>query len=69
MPDGLPIGYRRFTDGITRPVFREQDGRQFVIDGDGQRVHGVWLDPRWKQRQTDDNAGDPVPIIREARSG
>jgi len=66
MPDGIPIGYRRFTDGITRPVFRDQDGRKFVIDRDGQRVHGVWLDPRRTPRQTDD-ASDPVPIIREAR--
>jgi len=63
MPDGLPIGYRRFTDGITRPVFFDQDGREFVIDEDGKRVHGVWLDPRRTKPQDD----DPVPIIRGPR--
>jgi hypothetical protein len=61
--DNLPIGYRRFTDGITGPVFLDQDGREFVIDGDGQRIHGVWLEPRRAKREVD----DPVPIIWDAR--
>jgi len=44
MPDGLPIGYRRLADGVTRPVFRELDGREFVINGDGKsRSWGVDL--------------------------
>jgi len=63
MPAERPIGYRRFTDGVTRPVFLDKDGREFVIDGDGQRVHGYWLDPRRTKRPDD----DPVPIIRGPR--
>jgi len=63
MPEGLPIGYRRFTDEVTRPVYLDQDGRELVIGGDGQCVHGVWLDPRRTRRQED----NPVPIIRGPR--
>ena len=33
----VPIGYRRFTDGATRPVFHDQaGGREYVLDDDGQ---------------------------------
>ena len=38
-----PIGTREFLDGSTRLVYVEADGRQFVIDDDGQRLYGVWL--------------------------
>jgi hypothetical protein len=63
MPDGLPIGNRRFTDGTTRPVFLDQDGREYVID-DGIRVHGVWLDPRRSKRPDDeDDTASPTLIV------
>jgi len=52
-----PIGFHRFSDGTTRPVFLDHDGRQYVIH-DGRPVHGIWLD-QCRQDQTD----DPVPII------
>ena len=58
MPD-KPIGYRSFVDGTTRPVWRETDGRQFVIDDDGQPVYGTWIYP-------DDEEAD-VRFIREPR--
>ena len=27
------------------PVYRSDDGRQFVLDDDGEPVYGVWLHP------------------------
>lgn len=38
-----PFGHRWFTDGANRPVYLDTDGRQFVLDDDGQRVYGVWI--------------------------
>ena len=35
-----------FIDGVWRPVYEGADGRQYVIDGDGQKVYGVWHYPR-----------------------
>lgn len=40
----MHIGDRDFVDGIRRPVYLDDDGRQYVLD-DGQRVYGVWLTP------------------------
>jgi hypothetical protein len=40
----MHIGDRDFVDGIRRPVYLDDDGRQYVYD-DGQRVYGVWLPP------------------------
>jgi len=57
MPANRPIGFRRFSDGTTRPVFLDHDGRQYVFN-DGRPCHGVWLD---QSRQ--DQADDLVPII------
>jgi hypothetical protein len=37
------IGSRLFVDGVTRDVFVGEDGRQFVLDNDGNPVHGVWI--------------------------
>jgi hypothetical protein len=39
------VGRRLFTDGVTRPVHRGQDGREYVIGPDGGRVYGTWLPP------------------------
>jgi hypothetical protein len=35
-----PIAYIQFTDGIERPAWHF-DGRQYVIDDNGQSVYGV----------------------------
>lgn len=43
--EGEPIANTRFTDGSNRPVF-EDDLGQYVIDGLGQRIAGVWYIPR-----------------------
>jgi hypothetical protein len=37
------IGDRLFVDGIIRDVFADPDGRQFVLDNDGNPVYGVWI--------------------------
>jgi hypothetical protein len=36
----MQLGERQFTDSTTRPVFRSDDGRQFVIDDEGEPAHG-----------------------------
>jgi hypothetical protein len=50
------VAYIRFAHGPVRPVF-EVNGRQFVVDDDGDRIYGVWYIP------PEDAA---VPIIVEA---
>jgi hypothetical protein len=37
------IGSREFTDGSQRDVYEDDDGRQFVIDDDGNPAYGVWI--------------------------
>jgi hypothetical protein len=32
-----------FLDGISRPVYLDADGRQYVLDDDGQPGYGVWV--------------------------
>lgn len=50
-----PVAHIQFSDGPLRPVF-EADGRQFIIDDDGNRAYGVWFIPR----------DEPVPFIVRA---
>jgi hypothetical protein len=35
----------QFTDGTTRPIYRDDDGRQYVLDDEGEPVYGTWLHP------------------------
>ena len=45
-PDSI-IGRALFTDGIVRPVFRDDAGNKYVIDRDGHtRRYGAWLPER-----------------------
>ena len=37
----VQLGECQFANGITRPVHRSGDGRQFVLDEDGEPVYGV----------------------------
>jgi hypothetical protein len=39
------IGTREFVDGSERAVYEQDDGRQFVLDNNGQTVYGVWILP------------------------
>jgi hypothetical protein len=38
------VGHCQFADGAMRPVY-DEGKRQYVIDDDGYKVHGVWLIP------------------------
>jgi hypothetical protein len=37
------IGIRQFTDGKQRNVYLDSRGRQYVLNVNGHRVHGVWI--------------------------
>ena len=41
--DAKPIGSIAFIDSITRPVYLDADGQQYVIDDDGEPVYGSWI--------------------------
>jgi hypothetical protein len=38
------IGHVLFVDGAYRPIF-QPDGRQYVLDDEGERLDGVWMIP------------------------
>jgi len=44
--DREPVAFIEFTDGVMRPVYEDDDGKQFVVDGRGKQVFGVWYIPR-----------------------
>jgi hypothetical protein len=39
------VAYRVFTDGATRPIYEDWNGKKYVFDDDGNRVYGVWFIP------------------------
>jgi hypothetical protein len=39
-----------YTDGVWRPVHQDAQGRQYVIDGTGAPVLGVWVIPEDQAR-------------------
>jgi hypothetical protein len=39
------IAYTWFTDGVKRAVYLEASGKQYVLDEEGEKVHGVWYIP------------------------
>jgi hypothetical protein len=39
------IAYVDLMDGTRRPVFEQLDGGQYMMDGGGQPVYGVWFIP------------------------
>jgi hypothetical protein len=43
MNDPRPIGETLFIDQTMRTIFEDADGRQFVVDGEGEFIYGVWL--------------------------
>jgi hypothetical protein len=48
----------RFLDGSEREVFEQLDGRQYVLDDDGEPAHGIWFIPS--------DSGTDLPVIVEA---
>jgi hypothetical protein len=45
MPNPI-VAFGDFVDGLRRSVYEEPDGRQYVVDNDGEKVFGVWFIPR-----------------------
>jgi hypothetical protein len=43
--DSRVVGRVLFVDGVTRDVYKDANGRQWVIGYDGERVYGVWSLP------------------------
>ena len=41
-----PIATIKFADGIERPVYDDGEGSQYILDGNGKPVYGVWFIPR-----------------------
>jgi hypothetical protein len=41
----MRLGEFLFVDGCTQAVYSSDDGRQYVLDDDGEPVYGVWLNP------------------------
>ena len=52
--DSRVVGRVPFVDGVTRDVYEDADGRQWVAGYGGERVYGVWLVP----------ADEPVVVPR-----
>jgi hypothetical protein len=48
----MQLGERQFTGGTTRPVYRDDNGRQCVLDYEGEPVYGEWLHPDEYQEPT-----------------
>jgi hypothetical protein len=48
-----------FVDGAERLVFEGLDGRQYVLDDDGEPAYGIWYIPP--------DGGTDLPVIVEAR--
>jgi hypothetical protein len=43
--EGRIVGHALFLGGVTRDVYEDSDGRQWVLGYCGERVYGVWLKP------------------------
>jgi len=52
------IGSIPFIDSIVRPVFLDANGRQYVLDNDGDRVYGVWINVDEPETVNAQNAGN-----------
>jgi hypothetical protein len=61
---GRPIGQLPFVDGVVRAVYEELDSGQFVIGGDGKRVHGVWVLPPDEPQEVVTDASRRSPLVR-----
>lgn len=57
-----PLGTVRFVDGVERPVYVDDDGRQFVLDDEKSPVHGAWIYVDEPEMVSKDNA----PITKRA---
>jgi hypothetical protein len=53
-----PVAFIDVPDGLSRPVYEEPNGRQYVIGDEGEALYGVWYIPQ------DDS---DLPVIVEMR--
>ena len=62
----MPIGETLFIDHTLRTVFEHADGRQFVVDGNGELVYGVWrlIDEPAIALRGRSSAVSPLPSLR-----
>ena len=44
MPDPI-VAYTAFLGGPMRPVYEQWNGRQYVMDDEGEPVYGLWFIP------------------------
>ena len=44
LPDRL-VGYHLVYGGAKRPIFRQEDGWQYLLDDDGKKEYRRWLTP------------------------
>jgi hypothetical protein len=51
--EGRIVGRVLFLDGVTREVYEDFEGRQWVIGYCGERVCGVWLKPGERPETTE----------------
>lgn len=56
----MQIGHREFTDGQTRPVFLNEDNRQYVLTENDLPIYGDWLLP--------DDCDEPI-LVWNCREG
>lgn len=39
------VAYIWFTHRVQRAVYQQPDGRQYVLDDEGEKIYGVWYIP------------------------
>ena len=61
------LGRLPFVDGVTRDVYEDAGGRQFVLDDAGDPQYGVWILPRLMDAADDQDDGpQPDAVVRPA---
>jgi hypothetical protein len=58
------VATTEFVDGVWREVWETPDGRQYVVDDDGEFVFGVWHLPH---EDSDEPAVIDVPPTEDTR--
>ncbi|HEV8061374.1 MAG TPA: hypothetical protein VGP68_15960 [Gemmataceae bacterium] len=61
----MQLGERQFTEGTTRPVYRDDDGRQYVLDDEGEPVYSVWLHPDEYARADDHGSRESTLRVKD----
>ena len=67
--DPRVIGRVPFVGGVTRDVYEDSDGRQWVVGYDGERVYGGWLAPADEPRFVEESRPPSQPRLLNGRGG